>query len=341
MKINSTEIKIFFSEVWRFYKSFREEIKSINLSDKEKTKIKWDYIKELVLHRYRFNEFYNQYMFPKLNHQERSEFISLSEMQYIYRKYGDSEIRKIFRDKAKFLEAFKAYIKRQWMLWDECTEKSKRKLELMLKSFDCIVKPLDGTLGVGVKKINKDSVADIDDFIRKNLSDDKYVIEECITAHQKIAEFHPASLNSIRVVTFSNGTESEVFGAVLRMGNNNCCVDNAHAGGVFASIDVNSGLIVSEGIDTKGNVYEYHPFSKKKIKGFVIPNWDNVKKMCIEASLVLPKIRFAGWDVAIREDGYMEFVEGNHAPDFDLMQSPLKIGVKKNVHKLIGKLNIK
>jgi hypothetical protein len=121
-------------------------------------------------------------------------------MQYIYRKYGDSQIRKIFRDKAKFLEVFNTYIKRQWMLWDESTEDSKQKLELMLRSFDCIVKPLDGTLGAGVKKINKNSVTDIDDFIRHNLSEHKYVIEECITTHQEIAEFHPASLNSIQVV---------------------------------------------------------------------------------------------------------------------------------------------
>lgn len=272
------EIKIFFSEIKRFYRAFLKEVESKNFSNEKKIKIKWDYIKELFRHRYRFDEYYHQYGFPKLNRKERAEFISRSEMQYIYRKYGDSQIRKIFRDKAKFLEVFNTYIKRQWMLWNGSTEDSKQKLELMLRSFDCIVKPLEGTLGSGVKKINKNSVADIDDFIQQNLSDHKYVIEECITAHQEIAEFHPASLNSIRVVTFSNGKEAIIFGAFLRMGNNNNCVDNAHAGGIFAQIDVDSGLIVSEGIDTNNNVYKYHPYSKKKIKGFVIPNWENVKK---------------------------------------------------------------
>lgn len=325
----TSEIAIFFSEIRRFYKAFLEEIKSVNLSDKEKIKLKWDYISELLKHRFRFNEYYNQYMFPKLTHRERSEFISLSEMQHIYRKYGNPEIREIFRDKAKFLKIFRSYVKRQWMFWDGCTEDSKRKLEHMLSRFDCIVKPLDGTLGDGVKKINKDAIADIDDFVRTNLSDGKYVVEECITAHPEMAEFHPASLNSIRVVTFSNGIESEIFGAFLRMGNNNRCIDNAHGGGLFAQIDVDTGMIVCDGLDTNGNTYEIHPTSKKKIKGFVIPNWENVKKMCVDASLVLPKIRFAGWDVAVRENGDIEFIEGNHAPDFDLMQSPLKIGVRK------------
>ena len=100
----TNEIRIFFSEIRRFYREFLRETEKLNFSDQEKAKIRLDYIKELLRHRYRFDEYYYQYEFPKLNQKERAEFISRSEMQYVYRKYGDSEIRKIFRDKAKFLE---------------------------------------------------------------------------------------------------------------------------------------------------------------------------------------------------------------------------------------------
>ena len=43
----------------------------------------------------------------------------------------------------------------------------------------------------------------------------------------------------------------------------------------------------------------------------------------------------SGWDVIINEDGQLEFIEGNVQPDFDVMQSPLKIGVKKRLYALI------
>ena len=76
------------------------------------------------------------------------------------------------------------------------------------------------------------------------------------------------------------------------------------------------------------------------IKGFKIPNWDKAKEMCVSASLSLPNIRFAGWDVAIRNDGVLEIIEGNHAPDFDPMQSPLKIGVRKKVFRTLKEIGI-
>ena len=337
MKYLKSEFQIFISETRRFYRMFQEKINALNIPADEKKKIKWDYIKELIKHRYTFNEYYCQYGFPKLNSRERDEFISVSEMQRIYRKYGFPEIREIFRDKAKFLKTFCQFIKRRWLLWDGS---SRNELESMLNNCDCILKPLTGTLGAGVKKITQGSVVNIDEFIKENLSNDKYVIEECISACPEIQEFHPSSLNTVRIVTFSKDSKSVVFGAFLRMGNNNLCIDNVHGGGVFAQIDVDTGVVISDGIDTENNRYEYHPFSKKKIKGFVIPYWENVKKMCLDASLALPKIRFAGWDVAIRENGLLEFVEGNHAPDFDPMQSPLKTGVRKRVQSLLKELKI-
>lgn len=333
----TNEIRIFFSEIRRFYRGFLKETENINFSDREKAKIRWDYIKELLRHRYRFDEYFYQYEFPKLNRKDRAEFISRSEMQFVYRKNGDAGIREIFRDKAKFLEVFKPYIKRSWMRWCGPSDESKKKLRQFFDDFDCIVKPLTGTLGVGVKKIARNSISNLDRFIQENLVGDDFIIEECIAAHPEIAEFHPASLNTIRVVTFSNGKKAKVFGAFLRMGNQNRCIDNCHGGGVFAQIDVDSGMIVSDGIDTNNNHYEYHPFSNKKIKGFVVPDWEKVKELCVGASLALPKIRFAGWDVAIREDGDMEFIEGNHAPDFDVMQSPLKIGVRKKSFQIYGR----
>ena len=43
-------------------------------------------------------------------------------------------------------------------------------------------------------------------------------------------------------------------------------------------------------------------------------------------------------NVCVRADGQLEFIEGNHAPDFDVMQSPLKVGVRAQLNKLFAHL---
>ena len=58
-----------------------------------------------------------------------------------------------------------------------------------------------------------------------------------------------------------------------------------------------------------------------KIQGFAIPYWEEAKAMCLEASQVVPQMRYVGWDVAITPNGPV-FVEGNNLPGYDILQMP-------------------
>ena len=71
-----------------------------------------------------------------------------------------------------------------------------------------------------------------------------------------------------------------------------------------------------------------------KFKGFKIPEWDTIVRSCCEAAKLTDN-PITGWDVAVNKDGKVEFVEGNYGPDFDVMQSPLQIGVKNRLFSLI------
>ena len=53
--------------------------------------------------------------------------------------------------------------------------------------------------------------------------------------------------------------------------------------------------------------------------GRKIPNWDKVCDGVKQAHAMLPGCRFIGWDVAITEDG-IELIEGNHNPDYELLE---------------------
>ena len=272
------------------------------------------------------------YEYWHLNKEERDEFISTSEMQVIYRKLGEHEVRDLFHDKVRFLTAFSPYVHRWWALAKSLTFEAFKAKAL---EFDLIAKPIDGTRGDGIFKIVGQQVENWRQLYDR-LVKDNYLLEQCIVACDELAAFHSASLNSIRVVTISNGDRCEVFGALLRMGAHGSVIDNTHAGGVYAPINVETGTIDIPAIDAHNNHYDVHPDTGKQIKGFQVPEWDSIVSTCKEASKTIPDIHFAGWDLCINRAGQVEIIEGNHAPDFDGgMQAPLKIGVKKKLQKTV------
>ena len=292
-----------------------------------------DYLDALKKHRVSYGEYMHKFEYWKLNETQREEFISCSEMQCIYRKMVQPEVRTVLLYKNLFLKRFSSYAQRRWL---EVGKASYEQFASMVSQFDCIAKPIEGWWGKGIRVIKKtEDVSEIrrlyDECLKENI-----LLEERVHACKEIEAFHPSSLNTVRVVTISNSQECNVFGAILRMGTGDRIIDNTHSGGIFASIDVKTGVIDTDGLDSNGNVYKEHPDSHIPIKGFRIPYWDKVIEMCSNATKVIPNTIFVGWDVVIFDDGRVGLIEGNHAPDFDGgMQAPKKIGVKQRVKKVV------
>lgn len=294
-----------------------------------------DYKRAFYRHRVTYSEYMYSYEYWRFSEDERDQFISTSEMQCIYRKLGDPEVRQIFHDKSLFLNNFQPFIHRKWAVVSNlCYEEFRE----MIQQSDCLIKPIDGTRGAGIKKIcYKDDK--LLQPIYEKCANEHYIIEECIESCTKMAEFHPQSLNTIRVVTISGKGGCSVFGAIFRMGTGNSFIDNTHAGGIFAPINVHNGTIESPAIDGYNRTYNTHPDSGKRIIGFTIPHWQNIVETCQRATQQIPNIHFAGWDLCLLPDGRIEIIEGNHAPDFDGgMQAPLKIGVKSRLQKTVQEM---
>ena len=165
-------------------------------------------------------------------------------------------------------------------------------------------------------------MADPDALFRELLKED-CIAEGILQNDERLAAFNPSSLNTVRVVTLYNGEHFEVFGAVVRFGRAGSAVDNVSAGGLYAALDPSTGEIITDGMDMTGKRWPRHPDSGKDFRGFRIPRWDKVLDTVKDAVKVLPDIRIAGWDIALLHDGSVALVEGNHMPDFDLLQQPL------------------
>lgn len=286
-----------------------------------------------VLNRWWFsyNEYVNQYELYNKSENDRDKFVSRLKMAYYHWRYSSGTAKGIFRNKNRFLTTYYKYIHRKWLY---APESSYEEFVQLTSNYDCVVKPCDGKLGRGIFKLYKDDNHNDYQKLYASCVKDKMLVEQCIESCEDLKAFHPQSLNTIRVVTIANREKSEVFGSFLRMGRGNSVVDNAHAGGIFAQINIQDGTIESDGIDTNGYRYVYHPDSNIKLKGFKIPKWENVVATCCEVAKMAGNT-IMGWDVAINNQGEIEFVEANYGPDFDVMQSPLKVGVKEKIFSKI------
>lgn len=310
--------------IWRGEKKrFLQEAHAVSGVKSEELK---DYVSAMKKYRISPSEYFCQYRFPDLDNAGRRAFITRSQMQKVYRRLVSKDVRLVFQMKPEFLRRFAPFIRRKWILADESADF--QDLRELVSNHDVIVKPVDGALGQGIYRLAKEESRKNLDALCMRLVNEKVLVEECVRAVDSIEEFHPSSLNTIRVVTFSNGTDAEVVGAFIRFGCHGSVVDNAHAGGIFATIDVADGKIVSNGLDTDGREYELHPDSSKVIKGFVVPYWEKIVSVCLEATKVIPDLKFAGWDCVVLPDGSIDILEGNHGPDVDVMQSPLKRGIR-------------
>ena len=290
-----------------------------------------DYKQALKKHWVSYSEYANQYEFYKKSEEERNEYVSRLKMAYFYWRYAPGVAKSVFRNKTRFLTTFHKYIHRQWLFAPNSTFEDFVRL---VTTYDCIVKPCDGKLGKGIFKTYKDSDHKDDRRLYESCVKNRMLVEQCIEACDELKALHPQSLNTVRVVTIANKEKACVFSGVLRTGVGDSVVDNSHKGGVSAQINVDNGVVETDGANTNGKRYVSHPDSGIVFKGFRIPNWNAVVETCCEAAKQT-RNPITGWDVVVNNQGEVEFIEGNYGPDMDMMQTRYNAGAKKKIYGLI------
>lgn len=285
------------------------------------------YLKDMHKYMFSFSEWYDMYDLSEAEESEKERYISRLHAQKYYRKLNNPATRLIFRNKPQFLKHYSQLIHRMYLTAGP--ETSIDELRQILQRGDVIVKPKDGSLGEGIYKIRANDVKDseLNDLLSR-CAGQECLIEECVKGHPSIQAFHPSSLNTIRVMTARDKNGIRLFASFIRFGVGSSVVDNAHAGGVFSIVDINTGTLISDAQNTAGELYACHPDSGLQFKGFSIPLWDEIRKTCIAAH-ALCDLPFVGWDVCITDKNEIEIIEGNHAPDVDVIQGPLKRGYRE------------
>ena len=328
--------KFRFPQLYADYKTMVFKRKALRIAKKEFSKETAigsfdDYKQALDKHWVSYNEYAYQYEFYNKTEEEREEFVSREKLGNFYRRYTPGIAKAIFRNKYRFLTKYSKYIHRKWIY---APDASYEEFAQLVSNYDCIIKPCDGAFGRGVFKVYKNSDHTDDRKLYDSCVKDRLLVEQCIESCEELKALHPLSLNTIRVVTVANKEKACVFSGVLRTGVGNSVVDNSHAGGISVQINVENGVVETDGANTKGERFISHPDSGIVYKGYKIPQWDLIVKTCCEAARMIDN-PITGWDVAINSNGDLEFVEANYAPDMDMMQTRYKAGVKKRIYALI------
>lgn len=271
---------------------------------------------------------YDLFEMYNLSPEQRDTYITRGRNNDIVAKYNDKAYFHIFENKNEFNELFKDYIKRDWI-----NVKGTPKEDVMAfikRHNEFMAKPVDGGCGHGIEKIHTDEYESLDKIYDKLVEgNNNFELEEVIKQHPAVSAIYPDAINTVRVVTILKDGVPHVICAYFRIGNGKF-VDNFNSGGMVAPMNEITGEVIDMAIDKKKNLYETHPQTGAKIKGFKFPDWDKAIEMCKEASKIVPQMGYIGWDVCFTPDGPI-FVEGNEFPGHDIYQlpehTPNKIGM--------------
>lgn len=298
-------------------------------------------IKDMIYCRLYFmitSQEYSLFHFVNKSEAERKNFVSHSERRKLTNLLNTTNTSwKVLKDKYQSFLTFQRYYKRDVIKINSKDDFSGF-LEFLKKHDRFILKPVDATKGEGVSIIDLQKEKDsAENFFQKHLSEMPYVVEEVITQDPDLAKFHPASVNTVRIVSwYDNDTVETVF-AVFRMGVGGSVVDNAGAGGIIAAVDIHTGQVISPGMREDGNrTYDVHPDTNEKIFGAFIPKWNDLLRLVDSAARSLPDQKWIGWDLALSDNGWL-IVEANQSPSFVGIQMCTGLGIRNRLESTLLK----
>ena len=248
---------------------------------------------------YGFYDFRNRYRKKFLLKRHKKKYLRIQTKFFTLSKYT-------------FYRRIPDLYQRQILLAPHCGQE--RFLSFVKNHKKIFIKPDTGCSGNGVKlfEYTNDEAA-LAEFAQYS-KDDPMICEELICQHDTLARLHPHCVNSVRILTLLLDGEVQVLSATLKIGTDpDSVIDNTNARGIFADVDIPTGIVSSFGMDARCNRIVHHPLSGIQIIGLQIPNWDIAIDLVTQAHKRLPQCCFFGWDVAITPEG-ADIIEANASP---------------------------
>lgn len=313
------------------FKDFRPELTSI-----EQERLKEDILRAYLKDKTRPDE-YLLYHFDSKTEAERMEYLPQAAKDSLLISYYKGDVENtigVLRNKYTFYKIAKDFFKRDVLLIGAETNNLEAFKAFCEKHPRFIAKEVDSGCGVGIKVVDTPSFETIEEVYEDLSTSATWIVEELISQNKEIAAFNESSVNTVRFPSFRHGNKVVAAKPCMRFGRKGCVVDNAGQSGIFVSIDIETGKIITDAFDEHGHRYSEHPDSKKVFKGFRIPQWTELLDVAREAHLALPENQvYVAFDFALSEKGWV-LVEGNWG-DWVLQQTSLERGFRKEFTSLL------
>jgi len=151
-----------------------------------------------------------------------------------------------------------------------------------------------------------------------------FIIQQAVRNHHDLLDLGAGALSTVRLLSCRNEAgDYEATSAAFRMSVNPASpVDNFHAGGLAAAVDIATGHLgpaTGLGMTPDLRWHDQHPFTGGQITRRQLPMWQETIDLAVRAHRIFPDYVLIGWDIAIVEDGPC-VIEGNRGPDVDIHQ---------------------
>ena len=263
-------------------------------------------------------EYYMNYRCWEHSDEELSKFAVDEDSRLLSNAYN--RVPSYLSNKLKFNKLFKMYLGRKY--WKN-TNASFTSFVNFVDGLDKVFcKPVNLSSGTGTRiiEIPKDK-DELEKLYNDLMQENETLVEEMIIQHEDMNKVYSGSVNTIRLTMLKADNKCHRLWSFARFGSNGI-VDNFHGGGMAAAVDIDTGILITDAMNSKGEFFESHPVTGVKFKGFQIPHWDKVLEITEAAMLSQDKVAYVGWDIAICPDKVV-LVEGNSTPQVGVYQSLL------------------
>lgn len=151
-----------------------------------------------------------------------------------------------------------------------------------------------------------------------------YIVQDLVQPHAVIRGFCRATASSVRMVVVHGSRGPQVFRCAWKIPVGRNMSDNfmhGASGNLLAAVDPVSGrvqrVITGPGLGLRE--VEKHPDTGQALRDVVLPNWSQMRDVCLTAATCFPGLRLQNWDVAIGEAGPI-ILEVNVEGSMDLHQ---------------------
>lgn len=271
--------------------------------------------------------------------EERKSFISSSECFLNVLKMNDYRDSQILNNKGLSYKRFKDKYRRDAVYIHKAGDYAEY-LQFVHKHPVFVKKNVFEAMGRSVELIDiKTCGVSEKEYFESLLQIGPHLLEERVIQSEVMARLHPASVNTVRCITFNtkHGIIDPYY--FMKIGQAGAFVDNGGAGGILVGIDNETGCLNTDGYDEFDRKYTVHPDSRIPFIGYQLPDWEQMKAICKELSAQLPRVKYIGWDMAHTDAGWV-IIEGNGASQMIGPQTVFKRGCKAEVDALMADMDL-